>query len=48
VDDAMADIACLFHWPLADLAELSLNELLHWREQARLRSGNDKSATRGR
>ncbi|HEY9092045.1 GpE family phage tail protein [Parasphingorhabdus sp.] len=30
----MADIAAIFHWPLSDLQEMSLNELNMWRELA--------------
>ncbi|MEW4466294.1 GpE family phage tail protein [Parasphingorhabdus sp. JC815] len=30
----MADIAAIFHWPLSDLQEMSLNELMMWRELA--------------
>ena len=34
----MADIAVVFHWPLADLAALPLADLLDWREHARIRA----------
>lgn len=30
----MTDIAAIFHWPLSELRELDMSELLHWREQA--------------
>ncbi|NBC35534.1 GpE family phage tail protein [Novosphingobium sp. FSY-8] len=30
----MADIAFIFHWPLADLRALDCDELLHWHELA--------------
>lgn len=30
----MADIAAVFHWPLSELCELDLTELLEWRERA--------------
>lgn len=30
----MADIAAIFHWSLASLRELALDELLHWRALA--------------
>lgn len=30
----MADIAAIFHWPLADLVELSIEDLAAWRERA--------------
>lgn len=41
VDDAMADIATVFHWPLASLVPLPLGELLAWREHAYRRSSGD-------
>lgn len=34
----MADIATVFHWPLADLCVLSLADLIAWRERARVRA----------
>ena len=30
----MAEIAAIFHWPLSELRELDLRELLEWRERA--------------
>lgn len=30
----MADIAAVFHWPLSELRQLELAELLDWRERA--------------
>ncbi|AVS66633.1 GpE family phage tail protein [Paracidovorax avenae] len=33
----MADIALVFHWTPADMAGLSLGELMQWRERARVR-----------
>lgn len=30
----MADIAGIFHWPLSELRELTVDELLLWRERA--------------
>lgn len=33
----MADIATIFHWPLSDLDQLSVEELAEWRERARVR-----------
>lgn len=33
-DEAMADIALVFHWPPAALAAMSLSELMSWRAQA--------------
>lgn len=35
----MADIATVFHWPPAAMADLTLTELMEWRERARVRSG---------
>ncbi|MCK6991647.1 hypothetical protein M2422_003439 [Enterobacter sp. SLBN-59] len=40
VDDLMADIAVIFHWPPSALYSLSVTELLLWREKALQRSGN--------
>lgn len=37
VEDAMADIAVAFHWPLSDLCALPLPDLIAWRERARVR-----------
>ncbi|QRX80885.1 GpE family phage tail protein [Glaciimonas sp. PAMC28666] len=34
----MADIAVVFHWDPAAMAAFTLNELMDWRERARLRS----------
>lgn len=33
----MADIAVVFHWPLAELEAMALGDLIMWREQARRR-----------
>ena len=30
----MADIAGVFHWPLSELRQLDVGELLVWRERA--------------
>lgn len=38
----MADIAAIFHWPPADMNDMSLTELATWREEARLRSGGEE------
>ena len=38
VEDAMADVAVVFHWPLSDLVGLSLADLIDWREHARIRA----------
>jgi hypothetical protein len=34
----MADLAVVFHWAPADMSALGLQELMDWRERARLRS----------
>ena len=33
----MADVALVFHWSPADMADMSLTELMQWRERARQR-----------
>lgn len=38
----MADIAAIFHWPLADLAALEIEELVDWRQRAYERSGAEQ------
>ena len=38
----MADVAAIFHWPPAALDNMSLAELMAWREEARLRSGTEE------
>jgi len=35
----MADIAVVFHWPPSAMDELSVLDLMEWRERARIRSG---------
>lgn len=37
----MADIALVFHWPPVAMYELTLSQLMDWREQARKRSDPD-------
>ncbi|HGO5849242.1 TPA: GpE family phage tail protein [Mannheimia haemolytica] len=39
VDDAIADIATVFHWTPNTFDEMTIVELGQWREKARLRSG---------
>lgn len=39
VDDLMADIAVIFHWPPSEMAGMTLTELLNWRHLALQRSG---------
>ena len=33
----MADLAMVFHWTPADMADMSIPELMQWRERARSR-----------
>ncbi|MDR2325105.1 MAG: GpE family phage tail protein [Acidovorax sp.] len=33
----MADIAMAFHWRPADMHSMALDELMEWRERARIR-----------
>ncbi|WP_083199858.1 GpE family phage tail protein [Pseudomonas defluvii] len=37
----MADLAVVFHWAPADMDRLSVQDLMEWRERARVRSGSD-------
>lgn len=37
----MADLAVVFHWRPADMDTMTTAELLAWREQAAIRSGNE-------
>jgi len=38
----MADIAAIFHWPPAVMDAMELDELMAWRERARIRAGSDE------
>lgn len=38
----MADIAVVFHWRPSDMADMTLTELMDWRERARKRSGSEE------
>lgn len=38
----MADLAAVFNWRPDDMAEMSLVELMQWRERARQRSGAER------
>jgi len=42
VDDAIADLALVFHWPLSELTALPLADLIVWRERARIRACPDE------
>lgn len=37
----MADLAAVFHWTPADMDQLTVRDLMDWRERARVRSSND-------
>ncbi|MBB6153714.1 hypothetical protein HDC30_000908 [Pseudomonas sp. JAI115] len=37
----MADLAVVFHWAPADMDGLGLQELMQWRERARVRHSAD-------
>lgn len=39
VNDLMADIATVFHWPPSEMSVMPLAELLDWRHKAMIRSG---------
>ncbi|MNC63981.1 Phage P2 GpE [compost metagenome] len=39
VDDLMADIAVIFHWPPSEMNGMTLTELMEWRYKALQRSG---------
>ncbi|CCO70764.1 hypothetical protein YEP4_13640 [Yersinia enterocolitica subsp. palearctica YE-P4] len=45
VDDLMADIAVIFHWPPSELYPLSLTELILWRDKALQRSATRSGNT---
>lgn len=42
----MTEIAGIFHWPLSELRELDLVELLDWRDRA-VRWWNSVNTTKG-
>jgi hypothetical protein len=37
----MADLAVIFHWAPTDMDQLGLQDLMAWRERARVRSSTD-------
>ncbi|PKE29349.1 GpE family phage tail protein [Rahnella sp. AA] len=39
MDDLMADIAVIFHWPPSEMDGMSLTDLMNWRSKALQRSG---------
>lgn len=48
VEDAMADIAAVFHWPPDAMDGMSLRELARWREKARARIETQRKWSDGR
>ncbi|WP_073530329.1 GpE family phage tail protein [Serratia marcescens] len=42
MDDLMADIAVIFHWPPSEMNDMTLAELIGWRHRALQRSGVNK------
>ncbi|PWC09674.1 GpE family phage tail protein [Brenneria roseae subsp. americana] len=43
MEDLIADIATIFHWPLSEMYGMELCELIAWRERAAVRSGATKN-----
>ena len=35
----MADVAVVFHWPLSELRDMEIDELMDWRKRAAERAG---------
>lgn len=44
IDDAMADLAMVFHWGPAEMAPMEIEELMDWRERARRRAEPPKNS----
>ncbi|PRD14834.1 GpE family phage tail protein [Pantoea coffeiphila] len=42
VDDLIADVAVIFHWPPSAMYGMELRELMAWRDKAAIRSGNNE------
>ena len=42
VEDAMADLAMVFHWRPADMDSMELAELMDWCERARVRAEREE------
>lgn len=38
VEEAMADIAAVFHWPPETMERMPVEELARWRDKARVRA----------
>jgi hypothetical protein len=45
VDDAMADVAVVFHWPPAAMEAMALSDLMGWRDHAARRSRSPEQET---
>lgn len=50
IDDAIADIAAVFHWPLSEMVEMTVSEILACRDQAveRWKQMHSQEKTKGR
>ncbi|HDS2911802.1 GpE family phage tail protein [Morganella morganii] len=42
VDDLIADIAVVFHWPPSAYDEMTISELIKWHGLAAARTGQDE------
>jgi hypothetical protein len=40
VEDAIANIATIFHWPPSEFNTMALTDLVMWEQKARERSGS--------
>ncbi|QEM94185.1 GpE family phage tail protein [Kosakonia radicincitans] len=47
VEDLIADIAVIFHWPPSVMYDMEPRELMAWRQQAAIRSGNHEDEADG-
>ncbi|MFE4125542.1 GpE family phage tail protein [Kosakonia sp. YIM B13588] len=47
VEDLIADIAVIFHWPPSVMYDMEPRELMAWRQQAAIRSGNHEDEAHG-
>lgn len=50
IDDAFFDIAAVFHWPLSEMVEMTVSEILDCRDQAveRWKQMHASDKTKGR
>ncbi|EPL3703174.1 GpE family phage tail protein [Morganella morganii] len=46
IDDLIADIAVVFHWPPSAYDEMTISELLKWHGLAAARTGQDRTNDR--